>query len=249
MVPGERLQLGRQRAGQARLRADDGRRDVKAAGLHPRVNLCRPVTAAWTVLTAKETLEPFRRYRLQGSQKRCQDPRIPQVRLGAGDTEALSMAIDRFGVDSVDCELLVEQRTHERALRGPERHEEVLRSLDAPSDEGHEALQTLRGILNRPGGQRGSGLVHQTIDVLSISPIDPDQQHWLSPPCGFLRVPCAASPQPSIRTAFKARLPIGGRMPRRPRGEIVSRRRSSREGDLIFSLGAASSTAMIRHTL
>ncbi len=144
-------------------------------------------------------------------------PRIPQVGFGAGDAESFPMAVDRFGVNGVDGELLVEQRAHERALGGLERDEDILRILDARPDERHESLQALRGMVNRAGGQRRPGVVHQTIDMLGIRPIDPDQQHRLSPPDSGLRAPCAASPQPSMRAALRARLPIAGRMPRRSR--------------------------------
>src|SRR6516164_10774962 len=64
-VLGERLQLSRQRAGQAYLCADEGRRDVKAAALHPRVNLCRPGTAVRTAMATQERLQPLWRDRLQ----------------------------------------------------------------------------------------------------------------------------------------------------------------------------------------
>src|SRR6516162_316355 len=48
-VFGKRLQLRHQRAGQSCLRADERRRDMKAAGLHLRVNLHCPVVAMGAV--------------------------------------------------------------------------------------------------------------------------------------------------------------------------------------------------------
>ena len=53
----ERLQLGYQRASQAGLGANERRRDVKPAGVHPRMNLRRPVPAMRTMMTTQERLE------------------------------------------------------------------------------------------------------------------------------------------------------------------------------------------------
>ena len=72
--------------------------------------------------------------------------------------------------------------------------------LGARPEERHEALQALRGMVDRPGGQRGPGVVHQTIDMLGISPIDPNQQHQFPPPDSVLGHPRAASLQPSIKS-------------------------------------------------
>src|SRR5215471_6693588 len=58
---GKRLQLGRQRACEACLGADEWRRDVKAAGLHPRVNLGRPLPDFWGLVEcriARQSKEP-----------------------------------------------------------------------------------------------------------------------------------------------------------------------------------------------
>src|SRR5579871_839936 len=253
----------------------------EAAGLHPRMNLGRPLPATGAVMATEECLDLLRRYRLQRlagrkcpkqrqrdgpvgireqgqelgeiglqtrgqliaeygagahqlgtvpgegtqllgdlrvrpqravlrpirAQEGRQDPGIPQIRLGARDTKPLPMPVDRLRVDRVDRELLVEQRAHERAMGRLERDKDILRILNAGPDQGHKTLQPLRGVVDRPRGQRGPSVVHQTIDMLGIGPINPDQQHWLPPPDNILRAPRAASPQPSIRTAFETASP------------------------------------------
>ena len=184
-----------------------------------------------------------------GPQQVRQHPRIAQIGLSAGDAKPIPMPIDRFWVNGVHGELLVQQRAHERTLGSLERHENVLRILSARSHKSHETLQALRSVVDRPGGQCGPRVVHQTIGMLGIRPIDPNQQHQLPPPTSLLRAPCAASPQPSIRAALTAQLPIGGLTPRRPRGEVVSRRRSSRKEVVTFSPGVAPFSIMVRHAL
>src|SRR6516162_5091446 len=69
-VFGKRLQLGHQRARQSCLRADERRRDLKAAGLHLRVNLHCSVVAVGAVTAPEEGVEPCRRHRLQGLPRR-----------------------------------------------------------------------------------------------------------------------------------------------------------------------------------
>src|SRR6202022_3042823 len=103
--------------------------------------------------------------------------------------------------------------------------------LNAPK-KGAQAF----GTMGDPSRLQGlARLVHQTVHVLRIRPIDSHEQHWLSPPTVRSRRSTRGSATAFYGTAFTTRLPIGGLRPRRSRGEIVSRRRSSRKERMIFS--------------
>ena len=74
--------------------------------------------------------------------------------------------------------------------------------------------------------------------MLLIRPVDPNQQHRLSPPI-ISEVSMRGSATASYGAALTVRLPIGGLKPRRSRGEVVCLRRSSRKELLTFSPGVA----------
>jgi hypothetical protein len=92
------------------------------------------------------------------------------------------MAFHRFGVDGIDGESLIEQGADERTVRRLERDQDAVSRLGARTDGSHEPLQSLRGVFNRSRRQRGAGLVHQTIHVLFVRPINSDSQHRSAPP-------------------------------------------------------------------
>ena len=78
----KRLQLRRERAGQACFSTDDRWCDLKSAGLHSRMDLRRPLPTVGTVMATQEGLEPDKRDRLQslagreGPQQRERDRSI-----------------------------------------------------------------------------------------------------------------------------------------------------------------------------
>ena len=147
------------------------------------------------------------------------------------------MALHRFRIDGIDSEPLVEEGADERAMRGLERDQDIVRRLSP--------RRTMFMNCSNPSAVCSIVPVDSTVPTSSIkytcslSAQSIPTNSTCSPPRCMRGHHARHHQQPSIAPAFETRLPIGGRLPRHPRGEIVLSGRSSRKVSTIFSPGEA----------